>query len=146
MCGSSPSPAPSPSPSQPVSTTAYNTSIPEYAAPYVTNMLEATQQQLFNMGPDKQITGFKPYQPYSNDVNNYFAGFSPLQQRAQQSVSNMQVPGQYGQASNIAGLAGLGSIGAGAKRLYAMMNNVRKARTGRKAQGRQIKAEKYIPA
>jgi hypothetical protein len=85
-------------------------------------MLEATQQQLFNMGPDKQITGFKPYQPYSTDVNNYFAGFSPLQQQAQQSVANMRVPGQYGQASNIAGAAGLGSLGAGANYVQQATN------------------------
>jgi len=85
-------------------------------------MLEATQQQLFNMGPDKQITGFKPYQPYSTDVNNYFAGFSPLQQQAQRSVANMQVPGQFGQASNIAGAAGLGSLGAGANYVQQATN------------------------
>ena len=120
--GGSPSPSPSPSPSQPTSTTAYNTSIPEYAAPYVTNMLEATQQQLFNVDANKQITGFKPYQPYSTDVNNYFAGFSPLQQQAQQSVANMRVPGQYGQASNIAGAAGLGSLGAGANYVQQATN------------------------
>jgi hypothetical protein len=41
---------------------------------------------------------------------------------------------------------GNGSSDAGAKQLYAMMDRVRKARTGRKAQGKQIKAEKYLPA
>jgi len=40
---------------------------------------------------------------------------------------------------------GNGSSDAGAKQLYAMMDRVRKARTGRKAQGKQIKAEKYLP-
>lgn len=40
---------------------------------------------------------------------------------------------------------GNGSTDAGAKRLYAMMDKVRKARTGKKKQAPAIKAEKYIP-
>lgn len=40
---------------------------------------------------------------------------------------------------------GNGSTDAGAKRLYAMMDQVRQARTGRKKQSPAIKAEKYIP-
>ena len=39
------------------------------------------------------------------------AGFSPLQQQAQQSAYNLQVPGQYNQASNMAGAAGIGALG-----------------------------------
>lgn len=41
---------------------------------------------------------------------------------------------------------GNGSSDAGAKQLYAMMNRVRKARTGNPKQGRQINASKYLPA
>ena len=41
---------------------------------------------------------------------------------------------------------GKGSADAGAKKLYAMMDKVRKARTGHTKQGKQIKAEKYLPA
>ena len=41
---------------------------------------------------------------------------------------------------------GNGSSDAGAKQLYAMMNRVRKARTGNPKQGREIKAGKYMPA
>ena len=40
---------------------------------------------------------------------------------------------------------GNGSSDAGAKQLYSMMDKVRKARTGRKEQGKQIKPEKYLP-
>lgn len=94
----------------PQQSTSYNTNVPEYAKPYVTNMLEATQKQLFNMD-DSGITGFKPYTPYSSNVNDYFAGFSPMQQRAMQDTSNLQVPGQYGQATQMTGLAGVGSLG-----------------------------------
>ena len=40
---------------------------------------------------------------------------------------------------------GNGSADVGAKKLYAMMNKVRKARTGNSKQGKQIKADKYLP-
>ena len=48
-------------------------------------------------------------------------------------------------ADVVSGL-GNGSTDAGAKTLYAMMNKVRKARTGTKKQGRQIQASSYLPA
>ena len=41
---------------------------------------------------------------------------------------------------------GNGSSDAGAKKLYAMMNKVRKARTGKAKQAPAIKADKYMPA
>jgi hypothetical protein len=41
---------------------------------------------------------------------------------------------------------GNGSSDAGAKQLYAMMDKVRTARTGRKSQGREINPQKYMPA
>jgi hypothetical protein len=83
--------------------TTYTSNIPEYAKPYVETMLGATQKQLFT-GNDTEdggynITGFKPYQPYSTNASDYIAGFSPLQQKAQQTVGGMQVPGQFGAAS-----------------------------------------------
>ena len=66
------------------------------------------------------------------------------------SINNKQparlADGEFVIPADVVSHLGNGSTDAGAKRLYAMMNNVRKARTGRKAQGRQIKAEKYIPA
>jgi len=97
--GSSPPPA-STSPTQ---TTVQNTNIPDYAQPYVESMLGATQQQLFNTNTDANgnvnITGIKPYQPYSQNPSDYVAGFSPLQQQAQQGAANLQVPGQIGAAT-----------------------------------------------
>jgi hypothetical protein len=41
---------------------------------------------------------------------------------------------------------GNGSSDAGAKQLYAMMDRIRKARTGRKSQGREINPRRYMPA
>ena len=88
--------------------TSYNTNIPEYAKPYVEGMLEATQKQIYN----DDRTSFRPYTPYSTDVNNYFAGFSPSQQQAQYEAANMQQPGQFNLGSGLAGMAGMGSLGA----------------------------------
>ena len=92
----------------PTQTTTYSTNIPEYARPYVENMLQSTQAQIYNA----DMTGFRPYQPYSTDVNNYFAGFSPLQQSAQQAAYYMQTPGQFDFGTGLAGAAGAGGLSA----------------------------------
>ena len=90
-------------PASPTNTTVQNTNIPDYAQPYVESMLGATQQQLFNTSTDASgnvnITGIKPYQPYSSNPSDYVAGFSPLQQQAQQGAANLQLPGQLGAAT-----------------------------------------------
>ena len=78
----------------PTSSTVTNTNIPDYARPYVESMLGATQQQLFNIGPEGQILGVKPYTPFSTDVNKYFAGFSPMQEQAFQTAASPQAFGQ----------------------------------------------------
>jgi hypothetical protein len=48
-------------------------------------------------------------------------------------------------ADVVSGL-GNGSTDAGARRLYDMMDKVRKARTGSKKQGKEIDSRKYMPA
>ena len=95
----------------PTNTTVQNTNIPDYAQPYVMNMLGATENQLFNKDASGNITGFAPYSPYSTDPSQYVAGFSPLQQQAQNTAANMQLPGQFGQASQMSGMSGMGSLG-----------------------------------
>jgi hypothetical protein len=118
----------------PQQSTAYQTNVPEYAKPYVTNMLEATQKQLFNMD-DTGITGFKPYTPYSGDVQDYFAGFSPMQRQAQQATEQLQVPGEYGQATQMTGMAGLGSLGLAGQMAGAGQNFAQQAQDPRAMQG-----------
>jgi hypothetical protein len=54
--------------------------------------------------------------------------------------------GEFVVPADVVSHLGNGSTDAGAKRLYAMMDEVRKARTGNKKQGKKIKAEKYLPA
>ena len=100
---------------QPTQSSVYQTNIPEYAQPYVEQMLGSAQQQVFNYQPDASGNmvnqGIKPYTPFSNNASDYFAGFSPLQQQAQQGASNMQTAGQLNQASGLAGAAGMMGLG-----------------------------------
>ena len=106
--------------------TSYQTNIPEYAQPYVETMLAATQKQLFQGTPTEgggfDITGFQPYKAYggtydaqgnqtSYDPSKGIAGFQPMQTRAQEGVSNMRVPGQFGQAMDVTGAGIQGSLG-----------------------------------
>ena len=116
---------------QPSQTTSYQTNIPEYARPYVENMLESTQKQIYN----EDMSGFRPYKPYSSDVNNYFAGFSPLQQQAQQATGQLQLPGQYGAASGLAGASGLGAFGAAQQAMGAGQQFAQQAQDPRAMQG-----------
>jgi hypothetical protein len=54
--------------------------------------------------------------------------------------------GEFVVPADVVSHIGNGSSKAGSKRLYAMMDKVRHARTGNKKQGKQIKPEKYMPA
>jgi hypothetical protein len=104
-------------------TSTTNTSnVPEYARPYVETMLGATQKQLFDMDSSGNITGFQPYKAYggtydaqgnqtSYDPSKAIAGFSPMQQQAQQGIAAMRTPGQYGVASDVTGAGIMGGLG-----------------------------------
>lgn len=54
--------------------------------------------------------------------------------------------GEFVVPADVVSHLGNGSTDAGAKHLYAMMDKVRHARTGRKSQGKQINASNYLPA
>ena len=54
--------------------------------------------------------------------------------------------GEFVIPADVVSHLGNGSTKAGAQRLYGMLDKVRKARTGNKQQGKQIKPEKYMPA
>ena len=83
----------------PTSQTVTQTSIPEYARPYVEKML----------GKAEALTS-SPYQAYGGQR---IAEFSPMQQQAFQGVQNLQPSQQLGAATQMAGMAGLGSLQAG---------------------------------
>lgn len=86
-------------PAQPTNQNVTQTSIPEYAKPYVEKML----------GKTEALTN-APYQAYQGER---IAGFTPMQQQAQQSMANLQPAQQLGTATQLAGLGGLGGLGAG---------------------------------
>ena len=117
----------------PTQTTSYQTNIPEYARPYVEQMLGATQRQLFTGTSDAQgqftPTGFKEYMPYGatfqtdaqgnpmrdaqgrimytntaqQQAQAAVAPMSTLQQQAMMGIGNYVNPQQGAAASQIAG-------------------------------------------
>jgi len=54
--------------------------------------------------------------------------------------------GEFVVPADVVSHIGNGSSKAGSQRLYSMLDKIRKARTGTKKQGKQIKPEKYMPA
>jgi hypothetical protein len=96
---------------QPTDSKVYQTNIPEYARPYVEQMLGTAQQQIYNYEKDASgnmvPTTMKGYQPFSNDPSKYFAGFSPMQQQAQQGAANLTTAPQLAGATGMAAEAGL---------------------------------------
>jgi hypothetical protein len=53
--------------------------------------------------------------------------------------------GEFVVPADVVSHLGNGSTDAGSKKLHGMMDNVRKARTGRKAQGKQINPNRFMP-
>lgn len=85
------------------------TSIPEYARPYVESMLGVAQGNIYNFSPEGQVTGLQAYKPYGGQLT---AGPSQLQQQSYGAAGGMQVPGQFGQATNLANQAGSAGLAA----------------------------------
>ena len=54
--------------------------------------------------------------------------------------------GEFVVPADVVSHLGNGSTDAGAKKLYSMMNKIRKARTGKNKQAPAVKASKYMPA
>ena len=97
-------------------------SLSPWAQPYVTNILGAGQQQVFQTDPNTgELTGVNPYTAYGMNgagqsdaaqqaAQSSVAGFSGLQNQAFQGAGALNVPGQYGAATNLAGTAGYGAL------------------------------------
>lgn len=79
--------------------TVTTTNLPAYIQPYVENVLQRGQ-----------AASYQPYVPY--DAQR-IADFTPGQTYAQQQAYDLQRPGQFGQATDLAGAAGLGALSAG---------------------------------
>ena len=88
--------------STPAQQTVTQTSIPDYAKPYVERML----------GQAEAITDINknPYQPYGGER---IAGFTDLQNKAFEGVDKLQPAQQLELATQMGGVAGLGALMAG---------------------------------
>jgi len=103
----------------PQQVTQTTSNIPDWMRPQVETLLGAGMQQLFETEPIKdskgnvtgqKIVGMKSYTPYSKNPEDYVAGFNPLQQQVQANAANLQVPGQFNQATQLANQAGQGAM------------------------------------
>ena len=103
----------------PTSSTVTQSNLPEYLRPQVEALLGGATKELFQTkeipgvygAPSTfEIVGTKPFTPYASDPRAYVAGFSPMQQQVQANAANLQMPGQYNQATGFAGAAGQGGM------------------------------------
>ena len=86
-------------PAAPTSQSITQTTIPDYAKPYVETMLG-----------QQQALGNTPYTAFPGGIDKQIAGFTPLQQQAQSGIAGLQMPGGFGQASTMAGQSGQGAL------------------------------------
>jgi hypothetical protein len=109
----------------PQTSTSYNTNIPEYARPYVEQMLGSAQEEIFNyseqpeyskgifggtgrrIGTKRVPTSIKGYTPFSDDPSSYFAEASPMQQQSYQQAAGLTTAPQLAGATGMAAEAGL---------------------------------------
>ena len=115
----------------PTNSTVTQTNIPEWLRPQTEALLGAATKEYFQtrevggkpavydtegnlvseaVAPTYEITGVKPFTPYSARPGDYFAGFSPLQQQVQFEAANMQRPAGFDYGAQFAGQAGMGGL------------------------------------
>lgn len=113
----------------PTNSTVTQSNVPDWLRPQVENVLMGAGKNLFqtrkvdsgqkddagNVIYNEEITGTKPFTPYSTDPSKYVAGFSPLQQQVQYNAANLQMPGQFNQATGYANAAAQGGLDTAAQ-------------------------------
>ena len=92
------------------------------------------------MAPIEYKAGGKYLQGPGDGMSDNIKANIDGRQEARLATSEFVLP------ADVVSHIGNGSSEAGAKRLHAMMDRIRMARTGTKEQGKQIKAEKFLPA
>jgi hypothetical protein len=103
--------------------TVNQSSIPDWLRPQTEAVLGAGMQEYFDTTSRKvtdpitgqttteyDITGTKPYTPYSTDPSKYFAGFTPGQEQVFSETANLQTPGAFGAAGQLMGAGGRGGL------------------------------------
>jgi len=112
-----------------------------------------------NRGPQGQLnlsgkSSLNVNNPYGYAEGGYLSGGNVPGDGMSDSIPAMIGRGQQAALSegefvvpaDVVSHLGNGSSNAGSKQLYAMMDQVRKDRTGTEKQGKQINAERYMPA
>lgn len=108
----------------PTQTNVTQSNVPDWLRPQVENVLMGAGKNLFQTRKvdtgekdesgkpiyNEEITGTKPFVPYSSDPSKYVAGFSPLQQQVQYNAANLMMPGQFNQATGYANAAAQGGL------------------------------------
>ena len=106
-------------------TTVNQSNITEWLRPQIEGIIGGASQELFDYTTDEEgnyvLKGAKPFVPYSANVKDYVAGFSPLQQQVQYNAANLQMPGQFNQATGYANQAAQGGMDS-AGRAYGYGN------------------------
>jgi hypothetical protein len=114
----------------PTSSTTNTSNIPDWLRPQVETVLGGAMEEMFKTDfakdpetgkqilneagqPVKNVVEVKKdtFKPYSANPQDYVAGFSPLQQQVQYNAANLQMPGQYNQATGLTGMGGMGALG-----------------------------------
>jgi hypothetical protein len=98
--------------------TVTQSNIPEWLRPQTEALLGAASQEYFETTPRKtatgetvyDITGVKPFTPYSTDPSQYVAGFTPGQEQVFSETANLQTPGAFGAAGQLMGAGGRGGL------------------------------------
>jgi len=94
--------------------TTYSSNLPEYAKPYYTELLKQTGKNVFSTDQSGNVTGVKPYTPYTGERT---AGFTDLQNQAQGEIGAMGTPNGFNQAANGMNAAQMMGFGSGAQGL-----------------------------
>ena len=98
----------------PTTTTVNQSNIPDWLRPQVEGIIGGASQELFDYTTDADgnyvLKGPKAFVPYSANVQDYVAGFSPMQRQVQANAANLQMPGQFNQATGYANAAGQGGL------------------------------------
>ena len=141
-------------PQSQLQTNAFSSSI---NTPMGSNMIAAAGDT--NIDPYTGAEKFAAGGGISGGLGSYAAGGNPhllkgpgdgMSDNIPATISGKQparlADGEFVVPADVVSHLGNGSTDAGAKQLYNMMDKVRKARTGVKRQGKQIKPGKYLPA
>lgn len=108
----------------PTSSTVTQSNIPEWLRPQTEALLGAATQEYFETTPREieqtafgggtktvyDITGVRPFTPYSTDPSQYVAGFTPDQEQVFSETANLQTPGAFGAAGQLMGAGGRGAL------------------------------------